>query len=311
VVAVLAGPRVRFEERWIEPTLAPDLDAYLERQESRVEDMRPGAAKGIEWLDPDAPAVTALSLVYLHGFSADRHEVEPLVSELGRELGANVYFARLRGHGRGPEAMAEATVEAWMDDVAEAIAIGGRIGERVVIVATSTGGTLGLWVAGRQEAKDRIASLVLISPNLRVLEPAAPIVLWPWGGVIARLVVGPERCFEPKNAEHARHWTECYPTESVLPMLALVEHVRSMSSGSLDVPTLVVYSRGDRVVDAGATERVVGRLSTGTAEMHVVHGSGDPEEHVIAGAIMSPETTGAVRDRILDFLAPLRENGGS
>ncbi len=306
LVVFLLGPRAHLDDRWIEPSLPADLDAYLASSESQVPDLRPGDARSIAWVDPSAPAVTPISVVYLHGFSADRHEVEPLVSDLARGLGANVYFSRLRGHGRDGDAMGEVDAEAWLDDTAEAVAIGGYIGERVVLIGTSTGGTLALWAASRQEAAGRVAALVLISPNLGIQDPAAPVLLWPWGGLIARLVVGPERCFEPKSPAQERHWTTCYPTRAVLPMMALVDHVRSLPDGSLEPPTLVFYSRGDEVVSPEATEEQLPRLVAGRLEMHVVTGSTDPEEHVIAGEIMSPETTDALFDEILDFLEPLR-----
>lgn len=303
VVGALAlGPRVRLEERWSEPRLPVDLDAYLASAERNVRALREGDAKGIVWSDPAAPSVTPLSIVYLHGFSADRHEVEPLVSELAVDLGANAFFTRLAGHGQDGAAMGETTVEDWLDDTAEAIAIGGRIGERVVLIGTSTGGTLALWAAARPEARERLAALVLISPNLGVRDAAAPILLWPWGGLIGRIVVGPERCFEPHSKDEARHWTTCYPPSALLPMMALVRRVTSLDDGSIDVPTLVVYSRGDRVVDPAATERVMPKLASSAPTMYVVEGAEDPGQHVIAGAIMSPGATERVRSLIRDFL---------
>jgi len=305
VVAFAVGPRVRLESRWVEPSLPPDLDAYLAHAEEAVDDLRPGDQKGIVWLDPVAPAVTPLSIVYLHGFSADRHEVEPLVSDVARAIGANVYFTRFRGHGRDEAAMGEATAEGWMDDTAEAIAVGGRIGDRVVVMATSTGGTLALWAASREEAQRRIAALVLVSPNLGVMDPAAPLLLWPWGGQIARLVVGPERCFEAQSAEEERHWTTCYPTRALLPMMGMVDLVRSLPPGSVTVPTLVMYATGDQIVDPDETERVVTRLTGGGASMEVIEGADDPAQHVIAGEIMSPAATEVVRRTILDFLGAL------
>lgn len=307
MVGVLAlGPRTHLEERWVEPALPVDLDAYLVAEEGGVPGIRDGDEKSVVWIEPEAPAVTPLSIVYLHGFSADRHEVEPLVSELQQDLGANAYFSRLAGHGRDGAAMGEATAEQWLDDAAEAIAIGGRIGERVVLVGTSTGGTLALWAAARQEARDRVATLVLISPNVGVQDPAAPILLWPWGGLIARMVVGRERCFEPHSREEARHWTPCYPTRALLPMMALVHRVRSLEDDAITVPTLVLYSHGDQVVDPEETERVLPRIASPPPEMYAVEGAGDPGQHVIAGAIMSPQTTETVRRRVLEFLAPLR-----
>jgi pimeloyl-ACP methyl ester carboxylesterase len=305
LLAFVFGPRAGLESRWVEPRLPDDLDAWLAQSEGAVPGVRPGAAKGIAWHDAAARGRTPVSLVYLHGFTADRHEVEPLVSDLSRDLAANAYFARLRGHGRDAEAMGEATAEAWLDDAVEAVAVGGAIGERVVLVGTSTGATLALWAATRPEAEGRVAALVLVSPNLGVQDPAAPLLLWPWGGAMARLVVGPERCFEPKNAEQELHWTTCHPTGALLPMMALVDHVRSLPVGALRVPTLVLYSRGDQVVDPEATERAMERLSDGAAVMRVVEGSSDPEQHVIAGEIMSHTTTDLLRRDILAFLEPL------
>ena len=123
VATVLAlGPRVRFEEAWIEPTLPDDLDAWLAEAEAGVPDLRDGDERAIVWLDSEERTPTPLSIVYLHGFSADRHEMEPVISDLAAELGANLYFSRLAGHGRDRTAMAEATVEAWLADTAEALA---------------------------------------------------------------------------------------------------------------------------------------------------------------------------------------------
>ena len=296
------GPRVRVEERWQEPALPVDLDAYLADGERGVPALRPGSEKIVVWHDPEAPSVTPLSIVYLHGFSADRHEVEPLVSELASDLGANVFFTRLRGHGQDGAAMGEARAEEWLDDTAEAIAIGGRIGERIVLMGTSTGGTLAVWAASRPEVRDRLAALVLVSPNLRVQDAAAPILLWPWGGAIGRLVVGEERCFEPRSPEEARHWTVCYPPSALLPMMAVVRLAGSTPDGAIAVPTLVVYSKDDHVVDPEVTERMMPRVTASPPTMFVVEGAEDPGQHVIAGAIMSPGATERVRARVRSFL---------
>jgi alpha-beta hydrolase superfamily lysophospholipase len=306
LAAVVAlGPRASFRDGWREPTIGADVDAYLAHEEARVPDLRAGAAKSVTWVDPATRARTRLSLVYLHGFSADRQEVEPLVTDLGRELGANVYFTRLRGHGRDADAMGEASVEDWLDDVAEAVAIGKRIGDHVVLVGTSTGGTLALWAAARPEARSSLAALVLISPNLEPRDRAARVLLWPWGGLLARIVTGPQRCFVPHSAEEARHWTTCYPTRALLPMMALVEHVRTMDLSAVTAPTLVVYSPNDAVVDPAETRRVLARLGGGGATYFPVEESGDPSNHVLAGSIMSLGTTDRVRTRVADFLRSL------
>lgn len=301
-LAFALGPRPSVRDAWVEPALGDDVEAWLEAREAGVQRLRTGEAKAIVWSDPARRARTPLAVVYLHGFSADRHEVEPLVSDLAAELGANAYFARLAGHGQDGQALGDATVDAWLADAAEAVAVGARIGERVVLVGTSTGGTLALWAAARPEGAARIAALVLVSPNLGMLDRSAALLTWPWGGLIARGVVGAERCFEPANAAQAEHWTTCYPTRALLPMATLVAYVGSLDLRAVRAPTLVVYSRRDAVVDPMQTERLLTALGGTGPTWFVVDDSGDPAHHVIAGAIMSPGTTDRVRASIVAFL---------
>lgn len=287
------------------PGVGEDVDAYLAAAEADVPNLRPGAQKAVVWADPALRAPTPWSIVYLHGFSADRHEVEPLVGDLATTLGANVFFTRLTGHGRDAAAMGEASVDDWLRDAAEAVEVGSAIGERVLLVGTSTGGTLALWVAARPDLSDDLGALVLLSPNFRPRDGKARILLWPWGGLIARLVEGPERCFETHGDAHARHWTECYPTSSLLPMMALAEAVRDSPLEDIHTPTLVIYVPDDQVVDPREIELGYARLGADVKVLHAVEAPGDPERHVPAGAALSPGSTEEVRRAIEAFLESL------
>jgi len=288
------------EGRWVEPPIDPDVDRWLAAREAGVRALKAGEAKSVVWADPATRGRTPVALVYLHGFSADRHEIDPLVGDLARELGAKEYFTRLTGHAQDGEALADATADDWLGDVAEAVAVGARIGERVVLIGTSTGGTLALWVAARPEAAGRVSALVLISPNVGLRDRRAEMLLWPWGGVLARVVEGRERCFVPVDEAQALHWTICYPTRALLPMMALVEEVRSQDSGAIGVPTLVFYSERDQIVDPVAIERLAARGTRVTTIR--VDDSGDPAHHILAGDIMSPGTTDRIRAEISAFL---------
>jgi len=300
---VALGPRASVSPAWVEPELGADLDAWLVEREAAVSGIEPGEAKSIAWADPVGRGRTRLGLVYLHGFSADRHEIEPVVSDLARDLRANAYFARLSGHAQDGAALGTAKAEDWLADAAEAVAIGARIGERVVLVGTSTGGTLALWAAAQPEAAARVHGLVLLSPNLGLRDRRSDMLLWPWGETIARAVVGGERCFEPVDAIQELHWTVCYPTRALIRMMALVDHVRALDFELLRAPTLVVYSRDDAVVDPAATERVLASMGGSGPAWYVVEESGDPADHVLAGEIMSPGTTDMIREMIQLFLA--------
>jgi pimeloyl-ACP methyl ester carboxylesterase len=301
----LLGPRARVtgDVASVEPTW--DLDAWVRAREAEVAGIRPGDQKEILWADPSAPAHTELSVVYLHGFSADRHELSPVPERVAAALGANLFFTRLTGHGQDGEAMASASALDWLQDTEEALTVGSRLGGKVVLIGTSTGGTLAVWGAAQGRWRGRIAALVLVSPNLGVRDTNAEMLLWPWGGLLARAALGRTRCFEALNEEQARHWTTCYPTPALLPMMALVDHVRGLDVAGIDVPLLVLYSRDDRVVDPGATERLFASWKGEPRELVEVAGSDDPSAHLLAGDIASASSTDGVVDTILSFLRSL------
>lgn len=305
VLAVALGPRERFDDRWVEPDPTGDLDEWLAAREARVPGIRAGDQKAIVWADPVGREATPIAVVYLHGFSADRHEIEPVLTDLASEMGFNVFFTRLRGHGRDGPAMAEAAVEGWLDDTAEAVAIGSRIGERVVVMGTSTGGTLATWAANRPEAVDRIDGVVLVSPNYQPRDRSSRVLLYPWGSVIAGLVLGEQRCFTPENDDQARHWTTCYPTSALSTMMALVEHVRTMDVTAVRAPTLVLYDPADQVVDPTETERVIAGLVSTSPTLYQVRSSSDPAHHVLAGDIISPASSNEVASVLRSFLVTL------
>ena len=95
-----------------------------------MKDIRPGLQKEIVWADPATKAKTPLAIVYIHGFSASKGEVRPLPDKVAAALGANLFYTRLTGHGQDGAAMANGSVNAWINDYAEAIAIGRAIGDR-------------------------------------------------------------------------------------------------------------------------------------------------------------------------------------
>lgn len=309
----LLGPRARVGEP---PAVGgtgeplPSLDAlegHLADREARVPRLRPGAAKGIVWADPEAPGPTGLAVVYLHGFSADRHEMEPVPQRVAAALGANLFLTRLTGHGQDGAALGAATAGDWLRDTEEALEVGFLLGERVVVLGASTGATLALWAAGRERWGDTMAALVLVSPNLGPRDPRTGILLWPWGGLLARAIVGPERCFQPLNEMQERHWTTCYPTRALLPMMALVEHVRRSDPSRVRAPVLVLYSPDDLVVDARETELLFPALGSDLKRLVIVEETDDPARHVLAGDILSPSSNEAMVERIVNFVRAVTE----
>lgn len=303
IALALTGPRARMGPATVPAVALPDdVEGYLLADERAVPGLREGDAKAVVWADPLSRAPTELAVVYIHGFSADRHEIAPVPERVAESLGANLFLTRLAGHGADAAALGEASATDWLRDTEEALAVGARLGRKVVVVGTSTGGTLAVWAAAQERWRETLAAVVLLSPNFGPRDGGAEILLWPWGGLLARLVVGPERCFEPLSAAQERHWTTCYPTAALLPMMALVAHVRRSDLGRVQVPLLVLYSPEDAVVDAGATERLFPSFGSQRKELVVVEGSDDPAHHVLAGDILSPAATDWTVAEILRFV---------
>ncbi|MEO1549422.1 MAG: alpha/beta hydrolase [Pseudomonadota bacterium] len=298
------GPREPVARAPFDPKgIGDDIDAYLARNESAVPDIRPGAAKRVDWAG-EPGRKTPVALVYLHGFSASASEISPVPEQVAQALGANLYFARFAGHGRDGAAMATATLPLWRRDVAEALAIGARLGERVIVMATSTGAPL---LTLEMEGVD-LAGVVLISPNFKVRATGAVLLNMPYARAILPRLLGPERGFEPETPGHAAGWTTRYPTQAVVPMAAAVEAAAKLDPGRFAVPALFVFSDRDQVVDPAQTRQVAQAWGGPVTLAPQVPGPGDDQDaHVLAGDAMSPGLTEGVVQEVLRWVETLEQ----
>jgi alpha-beta hydrolase superfamily lysophospholipase len=291
-------PRVTFDAA----ALPEDLDGWLATREAVFTDITPGAQKQIVWAGAMG-AKTPLAVVYLHGFSATLEEVRPLPDDVAKGLGANLYYTRLAGHGRPGAALGDVVPEDWITDLDEALAIGHRLGDRVLLISTSTGGTLATLAAVDPARAQGLAGVVMISPNYRLRDTLAqtlldaPLIRY-WGGLVA----GEERSFEPSGPEHAKWWTTRYPTAALYPMAALMRGVRAMDPSKATVPALFIASPEDRVVDPATTADIAARWGAAAQVEHpVLTAADDPWHHVLAGRVLSPTQTGPMVAMILDW----------
>ncbi len=302
----LAGPRVAADTTVaFDPAIiGGDPEAYLARTEASVAAVRPDLTKEIVWADPTTKARTPIALVYVHGFSASKGEVRPLADRVAAAIGANLFYTRLTGHGQDGAAMATGSVNAWVNDYAEALAIARFIGERVIVIGVSTGASLASWAATQPGSIGDVAGLVMISPNYGVQAAGAEILTMPWGAQIARLVAGAERGFTPVNDLHAKFWTTRYPIESTLPMAALTRLAYDAPVETTRVPALFVLSDKDAVVRPELSREIAGKWGA-PHEIVAVDDSGDPYNHVIAGDALSPSTTEPLAAKIVEWIKSL------
>jgi esterase/lipase len=286
-------------------SIGNNINLYLEEQESAYSDITPGTERRIIWHGTKG-IQTPVSVVVMHGFSASSEEIRPVPDLVANELGANIYFMRFKGHGRDGVALSKANAGDWLEDTAEAMEIGRRIGEKVIVIGTSMGGTIATILAASTDLNRDVAGYVMVSPLYGVNNLAAPLLSLPLARYWIPLVAGEIRSFKPDNEGHGKYWTTSYPTVSTLPMQAAIDYAVSLSLNEVRTPALFIYSENDQVVDVDKIENVIENWGGNTTiEKRVMTSLDDPQSHVIAGAIRSPSQTQEISDLIVEWAEEL------
>ena len=290
-----------------ETLIGDNMTAYLASREARFDDITPNVGKQIIWARAPQQK-TPLSLIYIHGFSASAEEIRPVPDRLATALGANLFYTRLRGHGRGSAAMDEATIADWMDDMGEALAIGRRLGEKTIVISSSTGGTISAVAALDPMLSAHIKGFIFVSPNFGINNPFAGLLTWPLAQHWVPLILGDTRQSTPRNALNARYWTTTYPTTALLPMATLVKAVVNADFSTAQTPALFYFSTDDQVVDPANTINIASRWGDTATSITVTMGADDDEfSHVITGDIVSPGQTEAATITMLDWINGLED----
>jgi esterase/lipase len=300
---VLLGPvtQVDLEPRFNSETIGADLDVWLVEQEQGFPGIVPGTEKQVIWAGAEGEK-TPMAIVYLHGFSGSSVDIKPVPELVAEALGANLFLARLTGHGLDGAALGAATSEDWIDDTAEALAIGRRLGDKVLVIGTSTGGTLAIVAMSDPQLAEDVAGLVLISPNFRMKSTKARILDLGFASIWAPWLMGAEYSTTPTSQDHATYWTTTYPSSALLQVAALVRAALTINPSTIEVPLLVLYSPDDQVVEQARTVSFLEDWGGPVRwEPRDMTDQDDPNSHMITGDIRSPTQSAATVATILDW----------
>lgn len=286
------------------PSQLDQLDAHLAAAEARLLDVTPGAEKQIVW-GVAGRARAPWAVIYLHGFTATRQEMAPLPELLAQGLGGHVFYTRLTGHGRPGAAMAGMSVAQWQADALEALALGHKLGEKVLVMGTSTGATLAAWAALQPQGRD-VAAWVMVSPNFGPKDRFAALINWSWGRALIHWVHGGVMRYQPGNATKARFWTHEYPTSALGPMMSLVNQVRASRLESVKAPLLMLLSPRDSVINVADARAAFKRFGSAIKCLIEVDYSESAGQHVLAGDIEAPKATSTMVAQVLAFVQGLK-----
>ena len=266
-------------------------------------DLADGVIPGAEarTVRANGEARTAWSVVALHGFTATRQETAPLAETVASLLQANLYEARLSGHGLTENPLANVRAENWLQDAADALATGAAIGDRIIVIGTSTGATLAAAMLDHELAKN-IDTIVMISPNFEPRDPNAHWLTRPAGPLLANLAVGDTRCWEPRNELQEQYWSTCYPTAAAVEMMRLVDRANRLLPADIPQRLLMFYASDDTVVSPQAALEVFNATGSPQKAAVEIRDAGDASHHVLAGDILSPESTQRMAEAIVGFI---------
>lgn len=247
------------------PAEATALEQYIKKEEAKHR-IKPDNEARIIWYDDSLKQKTEYAIVYLHGFSASQEEGDPVHYEFAQKFGCNLYLSRLDAHGIDTSApLASFTAEGVWNSAKEAYAIAKQLGHKVILMSTSTGGTLALKLAAEFP---EIAGLILLSPNIAINDPNAWLLNNHWGLQIAHLVTGKYRKVDDTTAIYAQYWNNRYVTKSLVQLEELLETTMKESTfKKVTQPVLLLYyfkdeAHQDPVVKVSAMKRMFRQLGT-------------------------------------------------
>jgi esterase/lipase len=267
------------------------LDSYITAMEAPHK-IKPNNQAKIIWAD-SSKSQTEYALVYLHGFSASQMEGDPVHQNIAKQFNCNLYLARLAEHGIDTtEDLMNLTADQYWESAKLAYAIGKQIGKKVILMSTSTGGTLALQLAS---VYPEIAGLILYSPNIEVFNPSAPLLDNPWGLQIGRAVLKSNYVdIKYKDSAYPKYWNSHYRIEGVVALQNLLEATMTEATfKKIHQPTLALYyykdeAHQDNFVKVSAIQKMMQQIATpGNLKMEMaIPNAGN---HVIASPIVSKD----------------------
>lgn len=275
------------------------LEMYVAEQEKKHQ-IKPDNQARIVWNNDSLKNITEYALVYLHGFSASQEEGNPVHRNLAKAFGCNLYLARLAEHGIDTsDALLNYTAEGLWQTAKEAYAIGKKLGKKVILMGTSTGGTVALQLAA---AFPEIAGIILYSPNIAINDPNAWLLNNPWGLQIARLVKGSNfNIAGQDDSTYKKYWNHTYRLEATVQLQELLETTMVPATfGAVRQPVLALYyfkdeSNQDKVVKVSAIQKMMQELGTPDSLKRSV-AMANAGNHVLASPIVSKDVSGVEKE---------------
>ena len=288
----------------LQPTASlVQLEADIQASEAREPGIKPLCEAKIVWADSTKKEKTRVAMIYLHGFGASREEGAPVHEHIAKTFGCNIFLARLDEHGvnEGEGNLLEVTADSYVESAERALAIAQQLGDSVIILATSAGGALGLFLASRHP---EVKAVVTWSPCIRLASGLTGVMAGPWGLQIARQVKGGRHNdWTFRKPEMAKYWTNHQCLEGPVQFATFLETaIVPETFAKIKCPVFAGYyfrdeNNQDKVISVPAIREMMTQLGTPVA-LRREASFPNANDHVIASEIVSQDWQGVERESI-------------
>lgn len=292
-----------YHSNTIEYNVSPDSLEQILISLDHLFSLKPGNEAHIVWADDSLHHKTEYVVLYLHGFGASSEEGNPVHQQFAKKYHANLLLTRLYGHGLTDSLpMQNFTIQKYWDSAVDYLSMAKALGDKVVVMGTSTGGSLALLMAA---LFDEVEAVILLSPNIRINSSMAWVLNNHWGREIARLSTGSDQMISDNPASwYDLYWYRRYSMQGVVEMQQLLETAMVPEVfKAVKQPVLLLYyykdaDHQDEVVSVPAMLKMFSQLGTPDS-LKMKKALPDAGDHAIGCHLRSGDVDGVMEALVL------------
>lgn len=246
-----------------------DKRLFDQTEHSEINSLQTATENSAPFLLPDSKNKD-VAVLLTHGFLASPAEMRGLAESI-HALGITVMGARLRGHGTSPWDLRERNWEDWLESVEAGNEVLANFAKKVLLVGFSTGGTLSLVAASRNNSAITgvcciCAPMKFRNKNMRfvpLMYGANRVVRWlsRYEGLMP---------FRPTEPEHPHINYRHMPIRGLYELTRLVSHTKA-SLSKIDCPVTIIQAEEDHVVEPTSAMIIYDNLLTEQKHLHWVN----------------------------------------
>lgn len=306
VIVYFLGPTAKYDAVDASPAkLSINIDnveSYVTEKESSTPGIKPNNEAKIVWASADKTP-TEYAVLYLHGFTASHKEGFPIVQNFATRYKSNLYLPRLAKHGLSDlDAMKDLTPQELLNSAKEAIAIAKTLGQKLIIISTSTGSTYSSYLANGDES---IAAQIMLAPNFALNDPNSKKITGRWGKQLFKMSMGGDYRTWEATDKVKDFWQTTARIEGYVALQGLLEQTMTEETWKQNsVPTFIGYyykdeANSDKIISIPAIKRYA-EVASIPKDKLVVKEFADAGGHVIGSSYMN-ENWNAVEKEIFKF----------